>query len=95
MEEKTEGTFDPMTDPNELLEPLTIQGPAQQAPEYKRWVLSALYGLILTTWFFDNIDHGALPAGSTAIREDMNMDNAQYGFLGSIVFGGLALGKSA
>ena len=66
-----------MTDQAELLEPLTdSQGQSQQQPELKRWVLSALYALILTTWFFDNIDHGALPAGSTAIRKDMNMDNA-------------------
>ena len=49
--------------------------------------------MIVTAWFLDNIDHGALPAGSTAIRNDMGMNNAQYGFLGSVVFGGLAAGS--
>jgi len=49
--------------------------------------------MIVLAWFLDNIDHGSLPAGSTAIRNDMDMNNAQYGFLGSIVFGGLAAGK--
>lgn len=42
---------------------------------------------------FANIDHGTLPAGSVVIADDLGMNNAQYGLLGSVVFAGIALGK--
>ena len=40
-----------------------------------------------------NVDHGALPSAAVAIKEDMNMPNALFGSLGSLVFLGLALGS--
>jgi len=42
---------------------------------------------------FANIDHGTLPAGSVVIKKDLDMNNAQYGALGSIVFLGLTFGS--
>ena len=42
---------------------------------------------------FDNIDHGSLPAGQKAIKESLELNNSQYGLLGSFVFFGLTVGS--
>jgi hypothetical protein len=41
----------------------------------------------------NNIDHGVLPAGSITIKQDLGMDNLQYGLIGSAVFAGLSVGS--
>ena len=41
----------------------------------------------------NNFDHGVLPAGSLVIKEDLGLNNLQFGMIGSAVFGGLVLGK--
>lgn len=40
-----------------------------------------------------NIDHGVLPAGSISIKQDLALNNMQYGMIGSAVFAGLTFGK--
>lgn len=40
-----------------------------------------------------NVDHGILPACTTELREDLHLDNANLGLLGSLVYAGLVLGK--
>ena len=42
-----------------------------------------------------NFDHGVLPAAAMVIKEDLTLTNAQLGWLGSIVFLGLAIGSIA
>jgi hypothetical protein len=38
--------------------------------------------------FFLNIDMGILPAGSTVIKEEMQLQNTEFGALGSVVYFG-------
>ncbi len=47
----------------------------------------------MTLNMLNNIDHGVLPAGSITIKQDLGMDNLQYGLIGSAVFAGLAVGS--
>ena len=39
-----------------------------------------------------NIDHGAIPAATKNIKENLQINDTQLGFLGSLVFVGLAIG---
>jgi hypothetical protein len=48
----------------------------------------------MTLNLLNNTDHGVLPAGSIVIKEDLGLDNLQYGMIGSAVFAGLTIGKS-
>jgi len=41
----------------------------------------------------NNFDHGVLPAGSITIKQDLGLNNFQYGLIGSAVFAGLTVGK--
>ena len=43
--------------------------------------------LFLSNMFF-NIDMGILPAGSIKIKEDLQLDNSQFGTLGSVAYFG-------
>lgn len=40
-----------------------------------------------------NLDHGALPSAGTSIKEDLDLPNATFGSLGSMVFLGLVMGS--
>ena len=42
-----------------------------------------------------NVDHGVMPAGTVYIKDSLNLNNKQYGLLGSVVFFGLVLGSLA
>jgi fucose permease len=39
-----------------------------------------------------NIDHGAIPAATTVLKRELNLDNVALGTIGSIVYLGLVLG---
>lgn len=41
---------------------------------------------------FINVDHGSLPGCAAKIKEDINMNDFEFGLLGSVVYGGLTLG---
>ena len=43
---------------------------------------------------FVNIDMGILPAGSTKIKEELGLDNTQFGALGSVVYLGQTIGSA-
>mgnify|MGYP000904577053 CR=1 FL=1 len=47
----------------------------------------------MTLNLLNNTDHGVLPAGSIVIKEDLGLNNMQFGMIGSAVFAGLTLGK--
>lgn len=40
-----------------------------------------------------NVDHGILPACTAEVRDDIEVDNADLGMLGSLVYLGLVIGK--
>jgi len=40
-----------------------------------------------------NLDHGAIPAATKVLKEDLILDNQELGTLGSLVFIGLTLGS--
>ena len=52
-----------------------------------------LFFVVLTMNLLINFDHGVMPAGSVQLKEDLGLNNAEYGWLGSVVFIGLTLGK--
>ena len=54
-----------------------------------------LFTVILLVNMLINFDHGVLPAAAMVIKEDLTLTNAQLGWLGSIVFLGLAIGSIA
>lgn len=39
-----------------------------------------------------NVDHGAIPAATTVLKRELNLDNVALGTIGSIVYLGLVLG---
>jgi len=43
---------------------------------------------------FVNIDMGILPAGSVKIKEELNIENTRFGFLGSVVYFGQTIGSA-
>ena len=40
-----------------------------------------------------NMDHGILPAAIEEVRADIGLENTQMGFMGSVVYLGLVIGK--
>lgn len=56
-------------------------------------VYMTLYAVFFAN-LFCNVDMGILPAGSTVIKEDLNINNAQFGVLGSVVYFGQTLGAA-
>lgn len=52
-----------------------------------------LFMIILTMNLLINFDHGVFPAGALEMKKDLNLTNGEYGWLGSVVFIGLTLGK--
>jgi sugar phosphate permease len=62
--------------------------------EYKQGPISGLFYLIFISNILVNIDHGSMPACSVAMKKDLNMNNAKFGLLGSIVYGGMTLGST-
>lgn len=52
-----------------------------------------LFFVILTMNLLINFDHGVMPAGALEMKKDLNLTNGEYGWLGSVVFIGLTLGK--
>ena len=42
-----------------------------------------------------NFDHGVMPAGAVEMKKDLNLNNIEYGWLGSVVFIGLTIGSIA
>ena len=41
-----------------------------------------------------NMDHGILPAAPEEMRRDFGVSNSKLGFMGSIVYLGLVIGKN-
>ena len=52
-----------------------------------------LFFVVLFLNLLINFDHGVMPAAAIRMQEDLDLNNMQFGWLGSIVFIGLTLGK--
>lgn len=85
--EETLGLIDKMA---ERLERKLIQ--ADFYKMYSPGVIRTIFFTVFLSNVFINIDHGTLPGCSNQIKEDLNMNDFQFGILGSIVYGGLTLG---
>lgn len=51
-----------------------------------------IFSLIFIVNVLINIDHGAIPAATTILKRDLDMDNVSLGIIGSLVYLGLVLG---
>lgn len=60
---------------------------------YSRAALNAVFWLMFAASMTVNIDHGAIPAATNALQQDMNLTRAQLGFFGSLVFAGIIGGS--
>ena len=72
-------------------------------PEFETTHLPASFDPKIIRWFvyiqffanlFVNVDMGILPAGSTKIKTELNIENTRFGFLGSIVYLGQTIGSA-
>jgi MFS transporter, Spinster family, sphingosine-1-phosphate transporter len=55
--------------------------------------IKVIFIFIFITNLMINMDHGILPAATKELRADFGVTNSQLGFMGSIVYLGLAIGK--
>ena len=62
-------------------------------PERNNCRIYALFFVVLFLNLLINFDHGVMPAAAIRMQEDLDLNNMQFGWLGSIVFIGLTLGK--
>ena len=60
---------------------------------FKTNTIMVVCGFIFFLDVLINLDHGALPAAATAIKEETQMPNVKIGSLGSMVFLGLVCGS--
>ena len=54
--------------------------------------LKFIFSFVFCTNLMINVDHGILPACTKEVKEDLNLDNANLGLLGSLVYLGLVIG---
>jgi sugar phosphate permease len=59
---------------------------------YKPNVITIIFFTIFLSNVFINVDHGTLPGCSNQIKSDLEMNDFQFGLLGSIVYAGLTIG---
>ena len=62
-------------------------------PERNNCRICMLFLVVLLLNLLINFDHGVMPAAAIRMQEDLDLNNMQFGWLGSIVFIGLTLGK--
>ena len=59
---------------------------------YSSSMINFVFVVIFLSNVFLNVDHGSLPGCSVEIKQDLSMNDFQFGLLGSVVYGGLTLG---
>jgi len=57
--------------------------------------LTLLFSLMVLTYLFMQVDHGSLPAASKVLSKELDLSQAKFGLLGSLVYLGNALGSLA
>jgi hypothetical protein len=58
-----------------------------------RKAINILFYVVFITNLMINMDHGIIPACTTEIMEDLDIDSADLGLLGSLVYLGLVIGN--
>ena len=66
--------------------------PKQIGVVFSRKIRSFIFILIIITNLIINMDHGTIPAATSEIKKDLNIDDASLGVFGSLVFFGNLLG---
>lgn len=56
--------------------------------------MTFMYCLIFLMLAISNADHGALPAATVPLSEDLDLSKDELGFLGSLVFVGVICGSA-
>ena len=51
-----------------------------------------IFALVFVINLLINIDHGAIPAATTMLKQELHLDNVALGVIGSLVYLGLVLG---
>lgn len=70
-------------------------GQASHLPEdYNQALVKATLYTVFFATIFLNIDMGILPAGSTIIKQELKLNNTEFGTLGSVVYFGQVLGAA-
>jgi hypothetical protein len=57
-------------------------------------VIYVVFILIFLANVFCNVDHGTLPGCSLQIKEDVGLNDLEFGSLGSVVYGGITVGSA-
>lgn len=52
-----------------------------------------LFAILLIASLFVNLDHGVIPACTSDLKKELNVDDLFIGILGSLVFAGLMAGS--
>ena len=60
---------------------------------FSKFKRKLIFILIFILNILINLDHGAIPAGTTALKQENSLDNVQLGIIGSLVYLGLILGS--
>jgi hypothetical protein len=60
---------------------------------YSQKLIIIVFFLIFYTNILINVDHGSLPGCSIQIKEDLDLNDFQFGVIGAVVFGGLTFGS--
>ena len=50
--------------------------------------------MIFVANVFCNVDHGSLPGCSNEIKDDVGLNDLEFGTLGSVVYGGITFGSA-
>jgi fucose permease len=61
--------------------------------DYSKTGLMIIFMTLFLLNALNNIDHGAIPAITPVLKEDLNLNSQQLGFLGSLVFLGVTVGS--
>ena len=56
--------------------------------------MNMMFCLVFASLLVTSMDHGAVPAASQALQQDLNLSHKEFGFFGSLVFIGIICGAA-
>jgi predicted MFS family arabinose efflux permease len=77
------------------LEPEEVTVYDIKGARYTKGKVKAIFTMLFFLSMGVNLDHGALPVAMPVLRNDLNVDQKQLGYLGSLVFFGILIGSIA
>ena len=72
---------------------LTINKIYSYRRPFSKFKRKLIFILIFLLNILINLDHGAIPAGTTSLKQENNLDNVKLGIIGSLVYLGLIFGS--